>query len=156
MFLISIPPLRERTKDIPILATFFLRKLHDYGQTQISQISTEAMDALIKYSWPGNVRELENIIERCASVSEGEVLELAHLPEELLSNISHENSKDKNNIKTNIFDISNGEKELFINALNNTGGNITKASKLLGISRSTFYRKMKRYKVDPKVKTTFG
>ncbi len=154
VFLIAIPPLRERAEDIPILSSFFLRKLHDSGQTRLSQISSKVMDVLLKYSWPGNVRELENIIERCASISEDETFELAHLPEELLPSMIHENSKDKNELKTNTFEISNSEKELLIKALNSTGGNITKSSKLLGISRSTFYRKMKRYKVDPKVKTT--
>jgi len=146
VFTITIPPLRERIGDIPTLATFFLHKLNDSGQTGTNQISNKAMDLLSNYAWPGNVRELENIIERSSSICEDKTLNINHIPEELFPHKVQVDSKDK--VNSNIFNILINEKELCIKALNTTGGNITKSSKLLGISRSTFYRKMKIYSIE--------
>ena len=82
-----IPPLRERTEDIPELAHFFLTKINRETKKQISDFSPEAMDLLLTYNWPGNVRELENVVERAVVICDEERIQPGHL---ILSNISKE------------------------------------------------------------------
>ncbi len=80
---LSIPPLRERTGDIPLLVNYFLHSYRQVHQTPASELSPEAMDALVAHRWPGNVRELKNVVERIVLKATGPVVELADLPAEV-------------------------------------------------------------------------
>jgi len=133
---ISIPPLRERKEDIAPLADYFLRKYAARVGRNIKGLSGEAMDALRSYRWPGNIRELENVMERAVILCESDVLtekDLA-IPE-----------KKETKKAGQLNDV---ERQTIINALEETGGNQTKASRLLGIDRKTLYLKLKKYGLE--------
>ncbi len=150
-FPITIPPLRERVDDIPLLAEHFLNKFSAKLGKPISVISSEAMDLLMKYHWPGNVRELESAIERGVLLETSGVLQPENLPQSILA-ISDKikmrtevsAQEDEKNEKV-ILPLDEIEKRALINALKITGNNIQKAAKALGINRATVYRKLEKY-----------
>jgi len=133
---IYIPPLRERREDIPLLANFFLKKYAKENKKQINGFSPEAMDSLMRYVWPGNVRELENIIEGAVVLGRSNLI----LREDLFLTSSQEVSSEEASLP-----LMEQEKRLIKRILNKTGGNQTKAAKLLGIHRNTLRRKIKKY-----------
>ncbi|MFA5316580.1 MAG: sigma-54 dependent transcriptional regulator [Dehalococcoidales bacterium] len=136
---IDLPPLRERKEDIPLLSEHFLKKFAAENQKKISGFYPEVTDFLLKYQWPGNVRELENTIERAVILAQGSEIKLADLLQKdspLVSSVSSGRSLeevDKNHI---------------MSVLNETGGNYTRAAKILGISRATLYNKTKTYGIS--------
>jgi two-component system response regulator AtoC len=137
---ISLPPLRERREDIPLLISHFLRK---HGQSQRSQptISQEAMDALVSYSWPGNVRELENTIERLCQFSKGGIITLDDLPAKMNSKVKFHHS--------HLFDglpsLDEIEKRYLLHVLEVAKHNKSHAAEILGINRRTLYRMAERF-----------
>ncbi len=137
---IHLPPLRERIDDIPILVRHFLKKhAHKRKDILIRGISDEAMNILTNYSYPGNVRELENIIEHSISFANGQKILPSDLPSHLLQTPSQ-----KMNPATRLREVlSNVEKEVIWDALQRSGGNITKAAASLGIHRQQLQRKLK-------------
>ncbi len=148
---IELPPLRKRRDDVEELAENFL-SLHGkrYGKIGLS-FSDKALDALTHYHWPGNVRELRNIIEHAVLLAESTVIEREHLT---ISNIKPQPKQVALDSETT----SNGEGGLSLveteidlvrKALRQTGGNVTQASKLLGISRDTLRYRMEKYKLTP-------
>lgn len=149
VFPIYIPPLRERPEDIPELLRYFLQK--NLEKKPLLRIEPDALDFLIHYGWPGNIRELENFVERLFLVKkESQVITLqdvfllledpqkAALPEAAPAGL-HWQDKEKAMGET--------EKAIFENALKEAGGNVSKAAKLLSVSRDTFYRKIKKYSI---------
>jgi len=84
-FPILVPPLRERSTDIPLFIENFIRKFQKLGNAKVKRVSPAAMERLLAYRWPGNVRQLESTIERAIILAEGEVLEERHLPAEILA-----------------------------------------------------------------------
>ncbi|MFO7964596.1 MAG: sigma-54 dependent transcriptional regulator [Desulfobacterales bacterium] len=145
---ITLPPLRERPEDIPVLARLFVRKFNkDIGRS-IDVISPSAMARLMKHSWPGNVRELENVIERAVILCEKNILLPEYLPETL--GIKAGNKRIDDFLEG--FSIKEAQKEiekrLIHRALEATAGNRTKASKLLEISHPSLLSKMKVYGID--------
>jgi len=134
---ITIPPLRERKGDIPILAQHFLNKYTKIHGRKIKYISPQTMKKLCSYNWPGNVRELENVVERAVILSGNEAITLEDLPSHLQPVTSREEL-------TSLF-LEDTEKKLILKALKATHGNRVKASKLLGIHRNTLHRKIKKY-----------
>lgn len=133
-FTIEIPPLRQRSADIPLLANFFLKRLHQ----RVRRIDSNAMKLLVSYPWKGNIRELKNIIERAAILAEGSVLTPDLLPEEFrqqsrAANVSTESSMQEI------------ERAHIKRVLKSVQGNKTKAAKVLGIGTSTLYRKITEY-----------
>ncbi len=152
---IPIPPLRQRPEDILPLAHAFLRKYNDIFGMQVSDLTPEALAILKAYTWPGNVRELENVIERALNFTAGEFIKVEHLP-------SHMRVEDfPGDIKTGTEPVSNRnkgnnyrslriqhEKEAIREALSATGGNKSEAAKMLGISRSWLYKKMKQLAIE--------
>ncbi len=144
VFPIYMPPLRERKTDILLLADYFLEKYTKENNKDIRRFSTPAIDMLMEYHWPGNVRELENCIERAVLLCEGGVIHSYHLPPTLqtgtesdtLPAVSLEGA------------VENLEKEMIIDALKNTRGNITLASKILRTTVRKFSYKAEKYRVD--------
>jgi two-component system response regulator AtoC len=142
---ITLPPLRERTEDIALLANVFLKELAEENSKPINALSNEVMRALIAHNWPGNVRELRTAIEHGVVMSNGSKITLRHLPAVLRGGSSLPASvrTDPGNIPEERFDLSRAERQLIAEALAHTRENKTEAAKLLGISRRTLQRKLK-------------
>lgn len=141
---ISLPPLRERVDDIKILIGHFIRKKREETGVAITGVSHDAMRLLTKYRWPGNVRELENAIAQAFVLCEGGEIMPEHLPEEIGHPAPHSPSE------TNIDHADeNVEREQIIAALKQTAGQKSKAAALLGMDRTTLWRKMRLYNVKP-------
>jgi transcriptional regulator with PAS, ATPase and Fis domain len=134
---LHIPPLRERGRDIQLLAEHFLRKFTGKYKKHITGITSDAKTKLEKYSWPGNVRELQNAMERAVILSTGNKLNANDFilqPAEM---------KRKNEQETSL-NLEQIEQETIEKALKHSQGNMNKAAELLGISRYTLYRKIKK------------
>jgi two-component system response regulator HydG len=136
---IKLPPLRERKSDIPLLVNSFLEKFSD-PQRPIRTISEDAMRRLMAYDWPGNVRELENAVERALALGSGPILHMADLPSNL-----QQNSNDKPLESTELTTIVEMERRFILRALKETNGDKLAAARLLGIGKTTLYRKLKQY-----------
>ena len=136
---IKLPPLRERNTDIPLLVNAFLEKFTQTG-TRINTISSDAMARLIAYDWPGNVRELENAIERAVALSSGPILQIADLP----SNLQF-GSSDRFPEKDEMMPLEELERRAILRALRESGGDKLAAARMLGIGKTTLYRKLKEY-----------
>lgn len=145
VFNIFIPPLRERTGDISLLCYYFLNKLSQKYYKQVTEISKEAMKCLTNHNWTGNIRELANIIERSVNIIDVESILLPkHLPNNLVKD-KYKNGENVGHIKELEEILSIAEKEAIEKSIRITNGNKTKAAKLLGIGRTTFYEKIKKY-----------
>jgi DNA-binding NtrC family response regulator len=136
---IKLPPLRERKSDIPLLVNSFLEKFGD-PQRPIRTISEDAMRRLMAYDWPGNVRELENAVERAVALGSGPILHMGDLPSNLQQD-SNEKTLDSNELTT----IEEMERRFILRALRETNGDKLAAARLLGIGKTTLYRKLKHY-----------
>jgi two-component system response regulator AtoC len=139
---IEIPPLRERKDDVPLLVDFFLRRLERAAGRKHLSITGEAVQALTAFAWPGNVRELEHVVERAYVLSEGDVIGTNDLPERLRkAEISGSGEE--------LVPLEEVERNYITKVLKETGGNRTKAAKILGIDRKTLYRKVRMGQIDP-------
>jgi two-component system, NtrC family, response regulator AtoC len=127
---ISLPPLRDRKEDIPLLVHHFLRKLSEELKKEISHISPEALEVLGQYSWPGNVRELEHTIERAVTLSTQPIILKEDLPPSILGAVK----------PVTLLSLKDIERDYVLKILQQTNGNKKKASEILGIDRSTLYR----------------
>jgi DNA-binding NtrC family response regulator len=132
---ISLPPLRERAEDIPILSKFFVNKTAREQNAADKAITDDALEDLKKYAWPGNVRELENVIER-AFILSGDEIGRESLPEKIT-----EMKKDVPDSRS----LESFEKRHILEVLDSTGQDKIAAAAILGIDLSTLYRKLKRY-----------
>jgi Nif-specific regulatory protein len=152
VFPIYIPPLRERKSDIPGLVDHFIGKINKRDNLKIKRICSSAMDMLMQYHWPGNVRELENVVERSCLLSRNGVIYGYHLPPSLQVPVkSHINQGPLDTV------LSKLEKELLLDALKYTRGNMAKAAEILGISERMMGIRIKKYNIDArKFKTTHG
>ncbi len=144
VFPIYMPPLRERKTDILLLADFFLEKYTKENQKEIKRFSTPAIDMLMDYHWPGNVRELENCIERGVLLCDGGVVHSYHLPPTLQTGIESDTLPELSLEDA----VANLEKEMIIDALKNTRGNITVASEVLKSTVRKFAYKSKKYGIN--------
>lgn len=147
VFPIHIPPLRERKSDIMLLSDFFIEKYSRQNHVSIRRISTPAIDLLMAYHWPGNVRELENCIERAILLSVDEVIHSHHLPPSLQS----AESTDTRLHSTLPEALENLERELLMDALKSTKGNMAKAAKLLGITERIMGLRIARHGINSKI-----
>jgi len=146
--LINLPPLRERKDDIPLLVEHFLRRYRSESGGRLKYVPLKTLDLLIRYNWPGNVRELENVIERAMVMGKSDAILPHDLPLEVqkFSDLSHLSlPSGKLSLKERVAHL---EKELVLNALEETGWVQTKAAKLLGISRRIIRYKMEKYGVE--------
>lgn len=137
---IDIPPLKERAEDIAFLAESFLSSAASRHKKRITDLSSEALEALNSYDWPGNVRELENCVERTVILAKGEKVEKHDLPQPL-SGVSGPVLPGSS---VESLDLKEVEKRTILLALEESGGNKTHAAQKLGIFPSSLYKKMKR------------
>jgi transcriptional regulator with PAS, ATPase and Fis domain len=143
---VSIPPLRERKEDIPLLAKHFLNKFNISFNKKIPGFSEKALDALSHYHWPGNIRELENLIERITVLSPGDdKIDLEQIPIEILMS-SGPGVGDFDKPQTGLIKLREEfEKRVMLNVLEATGWNQTEAAKILKMNRSFFIKKAKDF-----------
>jgi DNA-binding NtrC family response regulator len=142
---IQIPSLRERKSDIPALVQAFVAR---YAPDERLQITPAVMSCLLQYEWPGNVRELENCIERAVALGNHRQIDVADLPPAIASNAPSPGtgSQGPTSNLTNLEDI---ERETIKRVFEQSKGDKVLAGKILGISRATLYRKLKRYNIEP-------
>ncbi|MDD5595380.1 MAG: sigma 54-interacting transcriptional regulator, partial [Candidatus Omnitrophica bacterium] len=142
---IELPPLRGRKEDIPLLVKDFITKHLQHTKKKISGVSEAALAMLMNYEWPGNIRELENVIERAIILSKGPIIIPEDFPESLHQQKTTEASGHDNN-KLNLKDaLKNPERDLILKALESADWNRNKAAAILGINRTTLYKKMQAY-----------
>ncbi len=139
---IKMPPLRERKGDIPILVNSFLEKFSD-SKGDVRSISEDAMARLLAYDWPGNVRELENAIERAVALGSSPLLHMGDLP----SNLQYGNGEGMPQ-GDELLPLEELERRAILRALHEAGGDKLAAARLLGIGKTTLYRKLKQYETD--------
>jgi len=142
---IEIPALRERKDDIPPLTSHFINKYAGENDRKIEGVSREAMDVLMKYDYPGNVRELENTIERAVVMTRGTLIITEDLPIHLRSVQSEGNLPHDAEGRSLPETLENLERHLITDALAKTGGNQTKAAKILGLSERNLRYRLKKY-----------
>ena len=143
---IDIPPLRERKKDIPLLAEHLLENLCEELDTEKKRLKNKTIDILMEYDWPGNVRELRNVLERAITLSTGSEILPEHLPERMLKNNNRNDSFNKPKTLKEIVD--EAEREAIRKALIEANGNKTFAAEILGIHRTALYKKMEKLGLD--------
>ncbi len=142
---LRVPPLRERREDVPLLAEHFLRRFAALSQRRLQGFSPTAMEAMRAYRWPGNVRELENVVDRAVALAPGSVIEKADLPEEVVAGAGGMGRP------TTAAALSLDEtiRRHVLSVLMASGGNKSKAAKLLGVPRRSLYRMLDRYRAGP-------
>jgi len=134
---ITLPPLRERLEDIPLLVEHFLEHLNLEMSHRIEEVSADALAALMRYDWPGNVRELRNVLERGMVVAKGSLI----MPEDL----GLEAAAPRQAPIDVTLSLDEVEHRHIAAVLHHGGGNVTQAARTLGIDRVTLYNKIKKY-----------
>jgi len=139
---VKLPPLRERKSDIQLLVISFLEKFSDpHGPTRT--ISDDAMRRLIAHDWPGNVRELENAIERAVALGSGPIVHVGDLPSHL-----HYPTSERVPDKDELLPMEELERRAILRTLRETNGDKLAAARMLGIGKTTLYRKLKQYQLE--------
>jgi two-component system, NtrC family, response regulator AtoC len=141
---INLPPLRERTGDIPLLAQKFLREFAGENNKLVNDFTADALQLLLNYLWPGNVRELRTAIEHAVVLCRGEKISARDLPPSVRGIHQGETRLSLRNDLT----VKEAEKQLIERALKDTNGNRTLAAKKIGMSRRTFHRKLHAYHLE--------
>ena len=141
VFSISLPPLRSRKKDIPVIASYYLRFFGNKSNKHLEGMSPEFLQHLQQHEWKGNIRELKNVIERAVILADNPLLTVDNLPAELQVTSFHSNGP------LSAFDLASVEKLHIQRVLNHTKGNKTEAARLLNIGLTTLYRKIEEYKL---------
>ena len=144
---IALPPLRERRTDIPLLVDHFLAKHAEPGRARA--IDPEALEALVAYSWPGNVRELESVVERTLLLADGDVVRLDDLPPAVRMRSRALAGGLPIDIPDEGLDLDGLERSLIVRALEKSGGNVSRAARLLGLSRRTLQYRLEKIQDAP-------
>jgi len=147
---VHIPPLRERKADIPALTHWFLNKS---APEQSIQVTHEAMQDMLEYDWPGNVRELENCVERAVALGSQNVIDIHDLPP-AIRRVSEPAATAVDTSQMNATDLEELERETILRVFEQTRGDKALTGKMLGISRATLYRKLRRYNIGSVTKVT--
>ncbi len=142
---IHLPPLRERRKDIPLLADHFVSRLTSQIGNRVRGVSDKACGLLCRYSWPGNVRELRSVVERAAVLGKSDRILARDLPAEIRDPDAASRAPAVLRLTEDGIDLEGLKRGLVRQSLELTGGNQVKAAKLLGIGRMSLRRKMKKY-----------
>ncbi len=138
---IKMPPLRERKSDIPALVHTFIER-NSREDDRVVDVSPDAMARLLNYNWPGNVRELENCIQRALVLDGGPVIQVKDLPSNVLYQVGPEEGKPP------VSSLAELERHAILQALESTGGDRMRAARLLGIGKTTIYRKLKEFGLE--------
>ncbi|MCA0385124.1 MAG: sigma 54-interacting transcriptional regulator [Firmicutes bacterium] len=144
---IEVPPLRARKEDVEILTLKLMEKLSNALGKYVSAITVDALDSLKSYNWPGNIRELENIVERAINMTEGETIELQHLPTFIIAE-QHYEQREVTTLTSLKHAVEEVEKATIIKCLKAVHYNKLKAAKILGISRTSLYEKIEKFGID--------
>ncbi len=140
-FIITLPPLRDKREDIPVLINYFIEKFAKGGKKK--RLSREAVESMVAYDWPGNIRELSNVIERAIIVSgDREEILASDLSEGLLNPVSRVKEPKESNPTGRVLSLVEMESEYIRAVLHSVGGNKSRAARLLGISRKNLYDKL--------------
>ena len=153
---LKIPPLRERRQDIPLLTTHFLDQIgKEYGKK--FELGNEALRVLADYDWPGNVRELENALERACSFASGDTVQLGDLPTQLQDFHMHQRRLAAPLRQTleaaaaaaqpGVTSLAEMERQAILDTIRRLKGDKLQAARLLGIGKTTLYRKLKEYNI---------
>jgi two-component system response regulator HydG len=142
---IDLPPLRERTEDVPLLAMEFLRRFARQNGKDVRGFSDGAVSVLCGYAWPGNVRELENVVLQAVVLAKSSLIDAPDLPRR----ITEAKPLLAAPTATLSDQLGEPEKQILVNALRQHGGNIKRTAETLQISRTTLYAKLKKYEIDP-------
>lgn len=145
VFPIELPPLRERSEDIPLLIDRFTRLLAEGEDIPVKVFSDEALELLMAWNWPGNVRELRNVIHRANIVCNGSEIQPAHLPAQLQPRVRPSTNSEDGLVIPVGTSIAEAEKAMILRTLKAYGGNKSKTAATLGISTKTLYTKLQRY-----------
>jgi DNA-binding NtrC family response regulator len=136
--IITLPPLRDRREDIPLLAEYFVRRHAARSGKTVARVTPEAMRLLTEHPWPGNIRELEHCIERAVALASGQVL----TPEDLAPEL-------RDTIDSTLFrgspTLEEVKRRYLAHVLQETGGNISRAATILGVERRSLQRMLRRY-----------
>lgn len=161
VFPIPVPPLREHLSDVPDLVRHFITESAAAANSSVTSISDEALDILTRYDWPGNVRELQNVIERASNMAACDTITVVDIPSSVNSSslriLPEQNEVPIRQaprastsvvIRAQVHRLKEGERECILQTLEHTAGNISRAARMLGISRKTLYSKMEAYSID--------
>ena len=143
---ITLPPLRQRAEDIPLLAQTFLREFATENNKNVNDFTPDALEALMNYAWPGNVRELRTAVEHAVVLSRGDRISLRDLPASLRAGLPA--AGPARWLAQPDLTVAEAEKQLIVRALKEGGGNRTLAAQKLGISRRTLHRKLHFYHLE--------
>jgi len=138
---IRLPPLRERSDDVPMLVQHYVQRFAEQFERTPPSVAEDAMQALQGFRWPGNVRQLINVVQQMVVVTEGDRMELRHVPQE----IRGDEASDDRALNTAGMSLDQIEKQAIRDALQRTAGNREQAAKMLGIGERTLYRKLREY-----------
>jgi transcriptional regulator with PAS, ATPase and Fis domain len=141
---VHLPSLRERRADIPLLVHWFLDR---YAPGKSMQVTSLAMKCLLQYSWPGNVRELENCIERAIALGDNRTIDVGDLPPAVASGSDDGEQDEAKMPALTTTDLEDIERATIQRVFEQVKGDKALAGKMLGISRATLYRKLKRYNI---------
>ena len=144
---ITLPPLRERAADTPLLAQAFLKEFAAENKKNVNDFTPDALEALMNYSWPGNVRELRTAIEHAVVLSRGDRIGLRDLPAALRAGAAGAGSPARLLAQPDLT-VAEAEKQLIVRALKDGQGNRTLAAQKLGMSRRTLHRKLHLYQLE--------
>ncbi|HTR64813.1 MAG TPA: sigma-54 dependent transcriptional regulator [Terriglobales bacterium] len=151
---VHLPSLRERRSDVPMLVHWFLDR---YAKGESVQVTSAAMKCMLQYDWPGNVRELENCIERAVALGDRRTIDVGDLPPAVMSDASYERGEaDLSESALSSTDLEDIERATIQRVFEQVNGDKVRAGKMLGISRATLYRKLKRYNIGPRTSIASG
>jgi len=139
---ISVPPLRERTEDIPLLVDYFINR-YNTERRQVTGISEEALDLLMSHEWFGNVRELENVMQHAIALGSGDLITPDDLPKSIYGSDGNSQPHD-----SRVKPLREMERDAIIAALDVASGNRQDAARILGIGKTTLYEKIKKYAIN--------
>jgi len=139
---LTVPPLKDRPEDIPLLARHFVRKFSGEFSKPIEGLTQRALLVLQRYGWPGNVRELEHVIGRACMLSDGTMVDIDNLPESLIHTEARLNSSEESSSL-----LEDQERQLITDTLRAVKGNQSEAARRLGIGRDALRYKIKRYEL---------
>lgn len=147
VFPIYLPPLRERGSDVILLADHFLLKYNKEMKKNVKRISTAAIEVFLSHKWPGNVRELENCLERAVLLTKSDIVDCVHLPPSLQIREKDADRRERSKLSSVV---EAQERSLIIDALEEAGGNQTKAAKILGTTKRIIQYKISKMNIDPR------